>query len=55
MLYFLLGVAAGGMLGVFLMCLMQINRGEPDDLLDKEPADFEKSPAAGVDNTVKKA
>ena len=55
MLYFLLGLVIGGVLGVFLMCLVQINRGEPEELLGKEPADFEKSPAAGVDNTVKKA
>ena len=54
MLYFLLGAVVGGVIGVFLMCLLQINRKEATGVLDPE-TDFEKSAAVGVDNTVKKA
>lgn len=54
MLYFLLGTIFGGAFGIFVMCLLQINRDETTALPDTGE-DFEKSPATGVDNTVKKA
>ena len=54
MLFFLLGTVVGGALGVLLMCLLQINRQTAANMFE-EDADFEKSAAVGVDNTVKKA
>ena len=54
MLFFLLGTVVGGLVGIFLMCLLQVNRREIDDLFDGE-TDFEKSTVPEVDNTAKKA
>ena len=57
MLYFFLGLTAGGVLGVFVMCLLHINRlssVEAQELISKQ-TDTEKNASVGVDNSTKKA
>ena len=54
MLIFLLGLFIGGMVGVVVMCLLQVHRDAPENMEVTQP-DFEKSGAVGVDNTTKKA
>ena len=54
MLIFLLGLFIGGMIGVVVMCLLQVHRDAPENMEVTQP-DFEKSGAVGVDNTTKKA